>query len=84
VEIVTRFHVSQPEPFSKGGKTVVVPQTNLQAQDQAAQTIKLQEGATVEELVRGLQTIGASPRDVIAILQALKAAGALHARLVVT
>ena len=84
VEIVTQFHVSQPEPFSKGGKTVVVPQTNLQAQDQAAQTIKLQEGATVEELVRGLQTIGASPRDVIAILQALKAAGALHAQLVVT
>jgi len=84
VEIVTRFHVSQPEPFSKGGKTAVVPQTNLQAQDQAAQTIKLQEGATVEELVRGLQTIGASPRDVIAILQALKAAGALHAQLVVT
>ena len=84
VEIVTQFHVSQPEPFSTGGKTVVVPHTNLQAQDQAAQTIKLQEGATVEELVRGLQTIGASPRDVIAILQALKAAGALHAQLVVT
>lgn len=84
VEIVTHFHVSQPAPFTKKGKTVVVPQTNLQAQDQAAQTIKLQEGATVEELVRGLQTIGASPRDVIAILQALKAAGALHAQLVVT
>jgi flagellar P-ring protein precursor FlgI len=84
VQIVTHFEVSQPTEFSKGGKTVVVPQTNLQAQDQAAQTIRLQEGATVEELVRGLQTIGASPRDVIAILQALKAAGALHAQLVVT
>jgi flagellar P-ring protein FlgI len=84
VQIVTHFEVSQPEPFTKGGKTVVVPQTNVQAQDQAAQSIKLQEGATVEELVRGLQTIGASPRDVIAILQALKAAGALHAQLVVT
>jgi flagellar P-ring protein precursor FlgI len=84
VEIVTKFKVSQPEPFSKGGKTVVVPQTSVQAEEQPAQAIRLQEGATVEELVRGLQTIGATPRDVIAILQALKTAGALHAELVVT
>ncbi len=84
VEIVTHFEVSQPSPLSKGGKTVVVPQTSVQAQEQPAQAIRLQQGATVEELVRGLQTIGATPRDVIAILQALKAAGALHAQLVVT
>lgn len=84
VEIVTRFQVAQPSPLSKGGRTVVVPQTSVQAQEQPAQTIRLQQGATVEELVRGLQTIGATPRDVIAILQALKAAGALHAELVVT
>jgi flagellar P-ring protein precursor FlgI len=84
VEIVTRFEVSQPAPFSKVGQTEVVPQTSVQAQEQPAQAIRLQEGATVSELVRGLQTIGATPRDVIAILEALKAAGALHAELVVT
>lgn len=84
VNIVTRFQVSQPAPFSKVGKTVVVPQTNLQAQEQPAQSIRLQAGATVEQLVRGLQTIGATPSDVIAILQALEKAGALHAQLVVT
>lgn len=84
VEIVTQFEVSQPAPFSKTGQTEVVPQTTVQAQEQPAQAIRLQEGATVSELVRGLQTIGATPRDVIAILQALKAAGALHAELVVT
>lgn len=81
VEIVTRFEVSQPFPLSPGGQTVVVPQTSVQAHEQPAQVIRLQEGATVAELVRGLQSIGATPRDVIAILQALKRAGALHAEL---
>jgi flagellar P-ring protein precursor FlgI len=81
VEIVTRFEVSQPAPLSPGGQTVVVPQTGVQAQEQPAQTIRLQEGATVADLVRGLQAIGATPRDVIAILQALQRAGALHAEL---
>jgi flagellar P-ring protein precursor FlgI len=83
VDIVTRLEVSQPSPFSNTGETKVVPQTSLQAQEQPAQSIRLQEGATVEDLVRGLHTIGASPRDVIAILQSLESAGALHAELVV-
>jgi flagellar P-ring protein FlgI len=80
IQVTTDFKVSQPEPFSNG-KTTVVPQTSVQAQDSPVQVVELKEGATVEELVRGLQTIGASARDVVAILQAIKAAGALNADL---
>lgn len=80
IEITTAFEVSQPEPFSKG-QTVVVPQTQVQAAEKAAQLIQLKEGATVEELVRGLQTMGATARDIVSILQAIKAVGALEATL---
>jgi flagellar P-ring protein precursor FlgI len=81
IQVTTEFQVSQPNPFSKTGETKVVPQTNVQAQESAAQVVHLKEGATVDELVRGLQTIGASSRDIVAILQAIKAAGALNADL---
>jgi flagellar P-ring protein FlgI len=81
IQVTTEFQVSQPTPFSKTGQTEVVPQTNVQAQESAAQVVHLKEGATVDELVRGLQTIGASSRDIVAILQAIKAAGALNADL---
>ena len=60
---------------------VLVPQTTVQAQESPVQVIQLKEGATVEELIRGLQTMGATARDVIAILQAIKQAGALNADL---
>ncbi|MGA2420780.1 MAG: flagellar basal body P-ring protein FlgI, partial [Candidatus Acidiferrum sp.] len=63
------------------GKTEVVPQTQVRAQESPLQVVQLKEGATVEELVRGLQTMGASARDVVAILQAIRAAGALNAEL---
>ncbi len=81
IQVTTDFQVSQPAPFSKTGQTEVVPQTNVQAQETPVQVIQLKEGATVEELVRGLQTLGASARDVVAILQAIKAAGALNSDL---
>jgi flagellar P-ring protein FlgI len=45
------------------------------------QVVQLKEGATVEELIRGLQTLGATARDIVAILQSIKAAGALNAEL---
>jgi flagellar P-ring protein FlgI len=79
VDITTTFEVSQPAPFSMKGETVVVPQTAVEAKESPAQQVRLKEGATVEDLVRGLQAIGASARDIIAILQAIKAAGALQA-----
>jgi flagellar P-ring protein FlgI len=81
IQVSTEFQVSQPAPFSKNGETKVVPQTTVQAQEAPVQAVHLKEGATVEELIRGLQTMGASARDVVAILQAISAAGALNADL---
>jgi flagellar P-ring protein precursor FlgI len=80
VEIQTTYTVSQPNPLS-GGTTEVVPQTEVQAKDSPAKRLEITEGASIEELVGGLQRMGASARDVISILQAIKAAGALDADL---
>jgi flagellar P-ring protein precursor FlgI len=80
VQISTEFAVSQPAPFGKG-QTAVVPQQTVRAEDAPARRVELGEGASVEQLVDGLQAIGATARDVIAILQAVKAAGALEAEL---
>ena len=81
VEIATEYQVSQPAPFSYRGNTEVVPQTALDTHDQPVRKIELTEGARVEQLVHGLQAIGATARDVVAILEAIKAAGALDADL---
>jgi flagellar P-ring protein precursor FlgI len=83
VNVVTEYKVSQPGPFS-GGTTQVVPQTRVEAQDRPVNRIELKQGATVDDLVRSLQTIGATARDVISILQAMKSAGALEAELEVS
>ncbi|HUO25913.1 MAG TPA: flagellar basal body P-ring protein FlgI [Candidatus Aquilonibacter sp.] len=80
VQISTKYEVSQPEPFSKG-QTTVVPQTNVEAQEEPAKAVQLNQGATVDDLVRGLQSIGATAKDIVAVLQAIKAAGALQADL---
>jgi len=80
IEINTEYQVSQPQPFAKG-ETVVVPQTTVRAQESPAKRVELREGATVDDLINGLQNIGATARDIMAILEALKAAGALQAEL---
>lgn len=80
IEVSTDFKASQPAPFSQG-ETVVVPQPAVRAQESPARRIELSDGASVEQLVNGLQAIGATARDVVAILQAIKAAGALQAEL---
>jgi flagellar P-ring protein precursor FlgI len=59
----------------------VIPQTTVTVTDQPAQSMRLDEGADVDELVNGLHTIGTTSRDVIAILQAIKAEGGLQADL---
>ncbi|AMK12152.1 flagellar P-ring protein precursor FlgI [Pseudodesulfovibrio indicus] len=69
--------VSQPGPFSDGA-TVVTPQTDVQVSEQNNR-LMLMEGATLQELVDGLNSIGATPRDLISIIRTLKAAGSLHA-----
>jgi flagellar P-ring protein FlgI len=81
VNVVSEFQVSQPNAFSSTGTTQVVQQTRIDAQDKPVNRIELKQGATVDDLVRSLQTIGASARDVISILQAMKSAGALEAEI---
>jgi flagellar P-ring protein precursor FlgI len=80
VNIVTEFQVSQPGALS-AGTTQTVQQTKIDAKDKPVNRIELKQGATVDDLVRSLQTIGATARDVISILQAMKSAGALEAEL---
>jgi len=83
INVVSQFEVSQPNAFSSGGTSQVVQQTSITARDKPVNRIELKQGATVDDLVRSLQTIGASARDVISILQAMKSAGALEAEIVV-
>src|SRR5262249_55113025 len=80
VEVRTTLAVSQPEPLSSG-KTTVVPQTTVSATEEKAKNVVLDKGATVEQLVRALQAIGSTPRDIIAVLENLRSAGALDAEL---
>jgi flagellar P-ring protein precursor FlgI len=80
VEIQTVQEVSQPNPLSSG-TTQVVPQVNVGVRQDAAKNVVLKEGATVEELVQVLTSVGSNPRDIISILQNLKSAGALEAEL---
>ena len=73
--------VSQPAPFTNG-ETAVVPQTNIVVDDQAANRVAIvRSGVTLAELVDGLNALGIGPRDLISILQAIKAAGALQAEI---
>jgi flagellar P-ring protein precursor FlgI len=82
VEVSTTFTVSQPPPFApKGSTTEVVPETTVKAKEGPARSIQLKEGASVEELIDGLHTMGATARDIVAIIQAIKAAGGLQAEL---
>jgi len=80
VQISTDYSVSQPAPLSSG-TTEVVGKTEVQAKDSAARRLEIAEGASIDDLVSGLQNMGATARDVISILQAIKAAGALDADL---
>ena len=80
VEIQTTYTATEPVPFSST-PTTVVPQTTVGAKDEKSRNLVLKDGATVEELVKALASIGSTTRDVIAILQNLRAAGALDAEL---
>jgi flagellar P-ring protein FlgI len=81
INVVSEFQVSQPSPFSNTGTTQVVQQTQIQVKDKPVNRIELKKGSTVDDLVRSLQSIGATARDVISILQAMKSAGALEAEI---
>jgi flagellar P-ring protein precursor FlgI len=80
VEVQTTLNVSQPNALA-GGTTQVTPQEDVAVKEEQTRNVVLKQGATVEELVRALTSIGSTPRDIIAILQNLKSAGALEADL---
>ncbi|MDR3592275.1 MAG: flagellar basal body P-ring protein FlgI [Negativicutes bacterium] len=77
IKIQKSTEASQPPPFS-GGSTAVTSNTSVNVQEQPAGLIVLPASANVSDVVNALNAVGASPRDVISILQAIKASGALH------
>ncbi|MBW2430583.1 MAG: flagellar basal body P-ring protein FlgI, partial [Deltaproteobacteria bacterium] len=81
VEIREDQNVSQPLPFSSGGRTVVVPESDVLVEEGNNPLYVVESGVSIGEVVKALNALGVSPRDLIAIFQALKAAGALQAEL---
>jgi flagellar P-ring protein FlgI len=81
IRIGTDYGVSQPNPLSRKGDTKVISKTTVEVQEKKPESVILPDGATVDEVVRGLRTLGVSARDVISILQAIKSAGAMNADL---
>jgi flagellar P-ring protein precursor FlgI len=80
IKVTETPQVSQPSPFSNTGTTQVVPRTNIQIDDGKNNKIAvLNEGVSLQHVVDGLNALGIGPRDIISILQAIKAAGALQA-----
>lgn len=80
VEVTEKPQVSQPAPLSQG-QTTVTPQSTVKAKEDKAELAFIKGDVSLKELVNGLNLLGVSPRDMIAILQALKAAGALQAEI---
>jgi flagellar P-ring protein FlgI len=87
VEISTKYSVSQPEGWlvrpGGGVRSVVVPESKIETQEGVAPIVSVAEGASVADLIAALRTIKLSTRDVIAVLQSIKAAGALDGELVI-
>lgn len=82
VRITETPQVSQPGPFSESGETVVVDRTDIEVSEDGDKKLTvLNKGVSLQELVDGLNALGIGPRDMISILQAIKAAGALHAEI---
>jgi flagellar P-ring protein FlgI len=83
VTIKEELRVSQPNEFSDGGKTVVVPDSTIDVQQKASRMFLFEPGVSLDEIVRAVNEVGAAPGDLVAILEALQQAGALHAQLIV-
>jgi flagellar P-ring protein precursor FlgI len=80
IKVTETPQVSQPNPFSELGETVIVPRTDLDVNTSPdAKLAMLETGVTLQDLVTGLNRLGMQPRDIITIIQAVKAAGALQA-----
>jgi flagellar P-ring protein precursor FlgI len=83
VTITARPVVSQPAPLSEGGETVVVDTSDISIQQENNRMFLFDPGVSLEEIVRAVNQVGAAPGDLVAILEALKQAGALSAELLV-
>ncbi len=81
VTISEHTGVSQPAPFSQGGQTTVVPNSDIKVQQDASRMFLFNGGVSLDEIVRAVNQVGAAPGDLVAILEALKQAGALRAEL---
>src|SRR3954462_3710153 len=82
IKVTETPQVSQPAPFSETGTTTVVPRTDIQVDEGADRRLAIvNSGVSLQELVNGLNALGIGPRDMISILQAIKAAGALQAEI---
>jgi flagellar P-ring protein precursor FlgI len=82
IKVTETPQVSQPSPFSNTGTTQVVPRTNIQVDDGKGNKIAVMpDGVSLQHVVDGLNALGVGPRDIISILQAIKAAGALQAEI---
>jgi flagellar P-ring protein precursor FlgI len=82
VTITERADVSQPAPFSQG-ETVVTPRSSIEIEQPQARMFVFDAGVSLDEIVRAVNQVGAAPGDLVAILEALKEAGALRAELIV-
>ncbi len=82
ISIASTMNVSQPAPMSKTGTTTVTPQTDTKVTEGKGKLILLKDMPTVEQVAAGLNAIGVTPRDMMAIFQSMKQAGALQAELV--
>ena len=80
VTISENTNVSQPGAFS-GGRTAVTPQSTITATSEGSRMFKFEGGTTLDQIVRAVNEVGAAPGDLVAILEALKQAGALTAEL---
>jgi flagellar P-ring protein precursor FlgI len=80
IEIREEREVSQPAPLSQG-RTVITPKSEVKVKEDKSQVVLLSQAVTIRDLVRALNSIGVTPRDLVAIFQAIKAAGALQAKL---
>jgi flagellar P-ring protein precursor FlgI len=81
ISITSTPVISQPNPLSTGGQTVVSEKASIQIQQEPGKLIQLQGAAQLSEVVKALNSLGATPQDLLAILQAIKSAGALNAEL---
>jgi flagellar P-ring protein precursor FlgI len=79
VAITETPQVSQPLPFSRGGQTTVVPRTRVGVSEDGKKLAMIKDGVSLQQVVDGLNALGIGPRDMISILQAIKAAGAIQA-----